>query len=181
MGLFDRLLGNGRNSGSFSSKPAKPEKSEAGKKEESFFLDPDSSGTLGNVDYMRRPNTIRRTFPGNVDNPGTKEFIQEVDSMQARVESANMAQPADSTSTMAQGLSDGVPKKVKKTFVEKLSSSEFNRRLRGSAVTGVNTPGVEITPRKAGSEEGQPLISQQQGEKPGAIDPFKAMAKELNS
>lgn len=181
MGLFDRLLGKGGDSGAFSSKPAKPQQEKAAKKEDSFFLDADSSGTLGNVNYMRTPNTIRHTFPGNVESPGNKEIIQQVDSMQARLESSNAETEAKTRVRPSQGYNDGVPKKVKKTFVEKLSSSEFSRRLRGSAVSGVNTPGGGISPRPAGSAGAQPPTSQQQGEKPGAIDPFKAMAKELNS
>merc|ERR1711934_829356 len=43
-----------------------------------FFLDGDSSSSLGNVDYMREAKTIRRTFPGTVDSPGTKEQIMTV-------------------------------------------------------------------------------------------------------
>ncbi|MCT0202295.1 hypothetical protein KQ299_07125 [Synechococcus sp. CS-603] len=180
MGLLDRLLGKGGDGGVFSSKPAKPKQEKAAKEEGSFFLDADSSGTLGNVNYMRTPNTIRHTFPGNVESPGNKEIIQQVDSMQARIESSNAETEVKSSVRPSQGYSDGVPKKVKKTFVERMSSAELDRRLRGSAVSGVNTPGG-ISPRPAGSAAAESSTSQQQGEKPGAIDPFKAMAKELNS
>ena len=79
MGLFDRLFKG--DSTTAESGPAK-----AKKEAESFFLDADASSSMGNVDYMRRSNTIRRTFPGTADNPGTKEMVAEVASMEASVE-----------------------------------------------------------------------------------------------
>ena len=60
MGLFDR----------FRQKPG-----EADDGDKSFFLDADKSSSLGDVEFMRRSNTIRRTFPGTVENPGMKERI----------------------------------------------------------------------------------------------------------
>ncbi|MEA5535117.1 hypothetical protein [Crocosphaera sp. XPORK-15E] len=47
---------------------------------EAFFLSDDDAKTLGNVEFMRKPNTIKRTFP---KRPGGKggEIIQEVSSM----------------------------------------------------------------------------------------------------
>ncbi|MCT0199369.1 hypothetical protein KQ313_06725 [Synechococcus sp. CS-1325] len=181
MGLLDRLLGTGANSGDFSSK--KPKAEPAAKKDTaSFFLDADASGTLGNVDYMRRPYTIRHTFPGNADSPGQKEIIQQVDSMEARVESASAALTTPAAGKAAKGLNSGVPKPVKKTFAEKLSSSELSRRLRGSTATGVNSQAGEISPRTAssGSPDAQSQVAQQSG-KPGTIDPFKSMARDIIS
>ena len=63
MGLFDRFR-------------RKPGESEGGDK--SFYLDADKSSSLGDVDFMRRSNTIRHTFPGTVDNPGMKERFEDV-------------------------------------------------------------------------------------------------------
>jgi hypothetical protein len=180
MGLLDRLLGNGSNSGDFTSKKPKPAKAAAKQDNATFFLDADASSTLGNVDYMRRPNTIRHTFPGNADNPGDKEMIQQVDSMEARVESASASLGNPVAAKAPKGLNSGVPKQVKKTFAEKLSASELSRRLRGSAANGVNTQGNTITPRTAssGSADAQPQTSQQTA-KPGTIDPFKSMARDI--
>lgn len=181
MGLLDRLLGTGSNGGEFSSK--KPKAEPAIKKDTAtFFLDPDASGTLGNVDYMRRQYTIRRTFPGNADSPGDKEIIQQVDSMEARVESASAAFTTPSASKGNKGLNKGVPKPVKKTFAEKLSASELSRRLRGSTASGVNSPATEISPRKASSGAADPQSqAAQQSAKPGTIDPFKSMARDIIS
>jgi len=122
MGLLDRLLGKGPTSGSFIAKKPKAEKGATQNDKATFFLDADASSTLGNVDYMRRPNTIRHTFPGNADNPGDKEMIQEVDSMKARVSSASPSLGDPVAAKNSKELNSGVPKQVKKTFAEKLSS-----------------------------------------------------------
>ena len=37
-------------------------------------------------------------------------------------------------------LTAGIPKPVKKTFAEQVSTKEMDKRLKGSAITGVNTP-----------------------------------------
>ena len=54
---------------------AKPAK----KQEEAFFLDADASSSMGNVEFMRRSNTIRHTFPGTASSPGDKELVEEVE------------------------------------------------------------------------------------------------------
>ncbi len=48
-----------------------------------FFLDDDDAKSLGNADYMRKPKSIRRTFPKTVNNPGL-ELIQEVSSLEVK-------------------------------------------------------------------------------------------------
>lgn len=176
MGLFDRLLGNRTWSSNRDEKPKK--------EQETFFLDPDASSTLGNVSFMRRPNTIRRTFPGNADNPGGKELIQQVDSMDARVEKASTGLPGTEAGEASIDLTGGgVPKPVKKTFAERLSPAELSQRLKGSAVGGVNQSGGPApSPRKAKDETatGQPAISQQAA-KPGSTEAWLGVAKDLNS
>jgi hypothetical protein len=181
MGLFDRLLGN-RSEGAFSSKAPKAKPAKA-KQEESFYLDPDASSSLGDVNFMRRSNKIRHTFPGNADNPGDKEMIQEVDSMAARLEKASTGLPGTETKAINTNLTGGVPKPVKKTFAEKLSAAELSKRLRGAAVGGVNAAGgAAPAARKAagGTSDVQPGSGLQQA-RPGTIDAFKDMAKEINS
>jgi hypothetical protein len=82
MGLFDRLFNSGGAAASPQDKPKpKPEV-------ETFFLDADASSTLGDVNFMRRSNTIRHTFPGTASSPGNKELIEEVASMEAELKTA---------------------------------------------------------------------------------------------
>ncbi len=178
MGLFDRLFKG--DSTSAESAPAK-----AKKESETFFLDADASSSMGNVDYMRRSNTIRHTFPGTADNPGTKEMVAEVASMEASVEKMSDGLPGTEAPEAPINLTGGVPTPVKKTFAQPLTTGELDQRKKGSAV-GVNVPGGPAVIKlekeaKAAQQQEQPKISQLTTAKPGAIDPFKQMAKDLNS
>ncbi len=177
MGLFDRLLGSRSSSvkiagESSSKKPKQPE--------ETFFLDADASSSLGDVNFMRNPKTIRRTFPGNADSPGNKEMIAEVGSMEARLEKMTPGLAGINPDTDVKvDLTGGVPKPVKKTFAQTMTKAELEQRKRGAAVA-VNVPGP--APRKAETGDqsnDQPRITQQQGGKPGDVDPFKSMARDL--
>jgi hypothetical protein len=178
MGLFDRLFKG-------ESAPADAKPAKAKKEAETFFLDADASSSMGNVDFMRRSNTIRRTFPGTADNPGTKEMVAEVASMEASLEKVSEGLPGSETPEVAINLSSGVPTPVKKTFAQPLTTGELDQRMKGTAV-GVNVPGGPAVIKlekeaKAAQQAEQPQISQLTTAKPGAIDPFKQMAKDLNS
>jgi len=176
MGLFDRLF----SSGSDSSKPAAGP--QARKPAETKFLDADEASSLGDVTFMRRSNTIRRTFPGTVDSPGDKEMVAEVASMEARLERKSEGLGGATTREESTSLSDGVPKPVKKTFAQQLSKAELDQRMKGSAV-GVNVPGgpaaIKQAQEQQAADQAQPAITQLAGGKPGDINPFKAMAKDL--
>jgi hypothetical protein len=179
MGLFDRLLGS-RSNGVKNSGQSEPAK--AKKAEEAFFLDPDASTSMGDVNFMRRPNTIRRTFPGSADSPGQKEMIQEVASMEARLETMTPGLAGTSTDTdtdLEVNLTGGVPKPVKKTFAQQLSPAQLAQRMKGSAVS-VNQPGGAPSARQAKASESEDAASPAAG-RAGSIDPFKSMAKDLNS
>ena len=150
------------------------------KSDNTFFLDADASSTLGDVNFMRRSNTIRHTFPGNADSPGEKEMVAEVASMEARLEKMTPGLAGTSEETNPDvNLTGGVPKPVKKTFAQPMSAAQLAERLKGAAVGGVNKPGAPAVSRKS-QEGGGDQASSQATSKPGAIDPFKAMAKDLN-
>ena len=185
MGLFDRLFSSGSGANSAPSGP------KARKPAETVYLDADQSSSLGDVNFMRRSNTIRRTFPGTADSPGNKEMVAEVASMEAKLEKVSEGLPGAATDSGPVSLSDGVPKPVKKTFAQTMSQAELDQRKKGSAV-GVNVPGgpAAIKQEKeqkaaAASSSAQPALANQQSAlntaKPGAIDPFKQMVKDLNS
>lgn len=178
MGLFDRLRG------------AKPASSAAEankpKADDTFFLEPEAASTLGDVSLMKRSNTIRHTFPGTLDSPGEKEMVAEVSSMEAKLEKVSEGLPGSGIEGAGISLTGGVPKPVKKTFAKTMSQAELEQRMKGSAV-GVNVPGGPAAIKKEKEEAAaaapitQPQISQLANAKPGAIDPFKQMVKELNS
>jgi hypothetical protein len=177
MGLFDRLLGSRSSEVKISgqSEPAKAKKAE-----DAYFLDPDAAISLGDVNFMRRSNTIRRTFPGNADSPGQKEMIQEVASMEARLETMTPGLAGTSTDTDVEvNLTGGIPKPVKKTFAQQLSPAQLAQRMKGSAVA-VNQPGGAPSARQAKASESEDAASPAAG-RAGSIDPFKSMAKDLNA
>ena len=183
MGLFDRLLKQDSQDSDNTIKPRKPAK----EKPSEFFLDADSSSSLGNVDYMREAKTIRRTFPGTVDSPGTKEQIMtvaaETESLDKRSEGLGDARKVDDSIN----LTAGVPKPVKKTFAEQVSTAEMSKRLKGTAITGVNAPApADAAPvarkeeLKAKQEPAVKVGSAAPSSKPGSIDPFRQMVRDLN-
>ena len=178
MGLFDRLLGSRSNAVKIAgSSPAEKPK----KNEESFFLDADASGSLGDVNFMRRSNTIRRTFPGNADSPGNKEMVAEVASMEAKLEKMTPGLAGiNPDNDVTVDLTGGVPKPVKKTFAQTMTNAELQQRMRGAAVA-VNLPGsAPRKPETVDQSNDQPRITQQTG-KAGDINPFKSMARDLNT
>ncbi|MEM1368926.1 MAG: hypothetical protein AAGG02_13110 [Cyanobacteria bacterium P01_H01_bin.15] len=86
--LFGRLFGNGG---------SQPKKSK-----EAFFLDPDSAKTFGDIDYMRKPNRVRHTFP-KVNGSSGAEIVEEVNATgRKRVEAKKEA-----VSTSGQATSFG--------------------------------------------------------------------------
>jgi hypothetical protein len=181
MGLFDRLFSSGSSANSAPSGP------KARKPAETVYLDADQSSSLGDVNFMRRSNTIRRTFPGTADSPGNKEMVAEVASMEAKLEKVSQGLPGAAGESGPVSLSDGVPKPVKKTFAQTMSQAELDQRKRGSAL-GVNVPGGPAAIKKekdeqtaAASSTAQPQVSALNTAKPGAIDPFKQMVKDLTS
>lgn len=176
MGLFDRILGSRSKAVTVAGQKGP---AQAKKEEDSFFLAPDEAVSLGNVDYMRRSNTIRRTFPGTADSPGGKEMVMEVASMEARLETKTPGLAGENTDASVDvNLTGGVPKAVKKTFAQPMSQAELAQRLKGSAVAGVNEPGAPAQRKATANDDSQG--SGGSPNRPGAIDPFKAMAKDLN-
>jgi hypothetical protein len=182
MGLFDRLFAT-RDGNAAAPKTPQPKK-----EVETFFLDADASSSMGNVDFMRRSNTIRRTFPGTVDSPGNKEMVAEVASMESRLERVSDGLGGQTSQPeQAFDLTRGVPKPVKKTFAQALSQAELDQRMKGSAM-GVNVPGgsaaikqeqAQAQAQAAAMASSQVQISQQASGKAGDIDPFKRMSREL--
>ena len=180
MGLFDRLRGLGQPSDNAAKVAATAAEANPSKTDNAFFLDADSSSSLGDVNFMRRSNTIRRTFPGTVDSPGDKEMVAEVASMEANLQKMTpglAGTPLEETFEV--NLTTGVPKPVKKTFAQPMTSSQLAEKMKGSALA-VNKPGGAAARTASESTETSPAPGGP-ASRAGAIDPFKAMARDLNS
>ncbi|MAH57437.1 MAG: hypothetical protein CMN91_03205 [Synechococcus sp. ARS1019] len=183
MGFFDRLLKTDEKDSDGTIQPRAPKK----EKPQEFFLDADSSSSLGDVNYMRESKTIRRTFPGTVENPGTKERVTEVAAETERTERLSKGLGGVVEKEENINLTAGIPKPVKKTFAEQVSTAEMNKRLKGTAISGVNTPAAANAAPVARKEELKPkeeitakVGSAAPSSKPGSIDPFRQMVRDLN-
>ena len=191
MGLFDRLLkSRSKDDGQQAPKDAGKPKTEA------FYLDSDASSSYGNVDYMREAKTIRRTFPGSADNPGNKELVTEVDAMDVKIGTRSKGlgdEKPNEEPSIPSVFSSGVPTPVKKTFAEAMTKEQLDQKLKGNALrtAGVNSP-MAANAAPAGRKEElkseppamQPvpqMTTRTPSTKPGSIDPFKDMVRDLNN
>ncbi len=72
---------------------------------EAFFLNPDEAETLGNVEYMRKKNIIRRTFPKLKGASKGAELISEVSATEQKISKGNetsMSKPADNKASTSE-------------------------------------------------------------------------------
>jgi hypothetical protein len=67
-------------------------------KQDAFYLNADESKSFGNVEFMRKPITIRRTFPKTLSGEG-REFIQQVSSMEKAKSNGNEIVPTTNGKT----------------------------------------------------------------------------------
>ena len=192
MGLFDRLLKSGSKKDGQQGLP----KDRVKQKAEAFYLDSDTSSSYGNVDYMREAKTIRRTFPGSADNPGNKELVTKVDAMDVTIGTRSKGlgdEKPNEEPSIPSVFSSGVPTPVKKTFAEAMTKEELDQKLKGNALrtAGVNSP-MAANAAPAGRKEElkseppamQPapqMPTRTPSSKPGSIDPFKDMVRDLNN
>ncbi len=68
------------------------------KKDSAYFLDQDSAKTFGNIDYMRTPKGVKKTFPtiNGVKGAEMNEIFtstQKLESSQADVAENNVSEP----------------------------------------------------------------------------------------
>ena len=178
MGLFDRFRAK--------SSDAQERQNDA------FYLDVDEAQTVGDMAYLKSSNTIRRTFPKSVNNPDGGELVKDVGAMDSKVTKATGALPEVETMAGQQATPVAVTAPnsrtatVTKTFAQQVSPQEMARRLRGAAVKGVNEvrrvekpktrkQAADSTPAAAAAK---PTLARS---KPGSIDPFRAMARDVTS
>ena len=185
MGLLDRVLGK-RNSTAEQMNSATTAKDK--QSNQAIFLDADASSSLGDVSFMRRSNTIRRTFPGNVDNPSGGEMVQDVASMESQLNTLTPSLPGAGNPTET-ARTGGVPKKVKKTFAQQMSKDQLAAKLKGSAIKApaTNAAPKVVAASRTEAEIDSSSISEQPPRlspaavKPGDTSPFRSMVKEVTS
>ncbi len=76
-------------------------------KKDAFFLEPDEAQSLGNVEFMRKPITIKRTFPKTASSNGGA-LVQEVSSMEKKKVGAMPTVEAISSQSSSQSVVESV-------------------------------------------------------------------------
>ena len=162
MGLFDRFL----------SKPGEAEKTS----DQAFFLDNDAAQTVGDMSYLRSSNTIRHTFPKSASSPEGGEIVQEVGAMDSRVTKATGRVPEAQASGRSNGpvavTAPTMGGKVRKTFAQTMSPQELAQRLRGGSVKNK---------KSAEAQQGRAVPKAAASQKPGSIDAFRSMVRDVVS
>jgi hypothetical protein len=82
-------------------------------KKEAFFLSPDEAQTLGDVEYMRKKVTIKRTFPKMKDSQGAV-VINEVSATEQKIMKGNetiVSESANNTTTPQVETSNSNPRR----------------------------------------------------------------------
>lgn len=92
------------------------------KKENAFFLDPDSAKTFGDIEYMRTAKTVRRTFPKTASNKGEFEVEQTVSAM------AIMKEQIESGKAEVKPMSEAAATEVMKPTINSNAEVEERRR-----------------------------------------------------
>ena len=163
MGLFDR----------FRAKPGQAENTS----DKPFFLDSDAAQTVGDMSYLRSSNTIRHTFPKSASSPEGGEVVQEVGAMDARVTKARGGVPearaAAENKSPAAVTAPTTGGKVRKTFAQAMSPQELAQRLRGGS--------VKSRKATAAAQQGRAVPKAAASKKPGSIDPFRSMVRDVTS
>lgn len=75
------------------------------KPQDAYFLSPDEAKTLGNIDYMRTPRTIKKTFPKTATSSGG-EVVYRVSSLDMKPVNVNESSaPRETSSSTTNGFS----------------------------------------------------------------------------
>ena len=130
-----------------------------------FFLSPDDAQTLGDIEYMRTPKRVRRTFPKTVSNKSGFAVETEVSSNEDR-------------SGMFKGNNNNANQQnvFQNTVFNPTPSTQSQPGVTGgSAVTQTNTPQPE-----ASVQQSAPAPAPEERRKTDtSMDMFRNMAKKI--
>ncbi|NJR71024.1 MAG: hypothetical protein HC771_22090 [Synechococcales cyanobacterium CRU_2_2] len=141
---------------------------------EAFFLDDDAAKSLGDLDFMRNPNTIRRTFPKSASSPEKKEFVQDISATEkVIVRSEGKILSAGGVKAKVAGSAQIQPKTIAK------SSFTPTAPTAPAAPTPTFEPAA---PTFQPQPKSQPAAAQQAKRSPdSSMDLFRKMAKDIKS
>jgi hypothetical protein len=95
----------------------KDEGSDSGKQENSYFLDQDAAKSFGDIDYMRTPKAVKKTFPtvNGVKGAEIVEIISATEKIEGSEIEVNTTKPSESA--------------PKSTFEPKLSNARLDSSM----------------------------------------------------
>lgn len=104
-----------------------------GSKNEEYFLDSDDAKTFGDIDYMRKSKTVKRTFPKIQGNKGAK-IVQEVSSLGKKVTKNDQFSSSSSNfKSVGSSLAGDKEVEIKKTYTAPSSVDSNMNMFRNMA------------------------------------------------
>ncbi|MEM9568286.1 MAG: phycobilisome rod-core linker polypeptide [Cyanobacteria bacterium P01_E01_bin.34] len=146
---------------------------------EEFFLNPDDARSLGNVEYMRSPRTIKRTFPNAADPEKPLEFEAVVTA------SEKVISPEKSKPTGLPSVTPGRPKDVKIPVVTPTPAAAVPAQA-SAPVPAVSASLMEFGTTASRAGKSGPYVSMSMSpevstrrKKDNSLDMFRKMATDL--
>ena len=87
---------------------------ESPESKESFYLNADESKTFGNIEFMRKPNTIKRSF-AKVGNGEGKKSVKSVSSLKVSTITDGGLTPTSPSENSNGSLGESSPKSERRT------------------------------------------------------------------
>ncbi|MEN9568275.1 MAG: hypothetical protein RLZZ69_3471 [Cyanobacteriota bacterium] len=134
-----------------------------------FFLSPDDSMTMGDINYMRTSKRTRRTFPKTLSNKSGFAFENEVSSM-------------DNRNNLYKGSNTNQDTTVNTIFNPTPSSQSQPGVTGGSAVTQTNPVrefSPEVKPLSQSSFDAPKPAAEKRRPSGDSMDMFRSMAKNI--
>ncbi|MGK7911004.1 MAG: phycobilisome rod-core linker polypeptide [Synechococcus sp.] len=149
----------------------------ASQSKEEFFLDPDDARSLGDVEYMRAPRTIKRTFP-NAANPEKPLEFEAVVTATEKVISPEKDKPT--------GLPTAAPTKPKDVKIPVVTGTPAATSTAPASVSAVSASLMEFGTTASRAGKSGPYVSMSMSpevstrrKKDNSLDLFRKMATDL--
>ncbi|WP_052055419.1 hypothetical protein [Myxosarcina sp. GI1] len=126
-----------------------------------FFLSPDDSQSMGDIEFMRKSKKVRKTFPKNASNQGAFEVVTDTASIKNK--NSNTGNEQDQSSNRAFGSSN-------------FSSQGQPGATGGSVVT--QTSG-NFKPQSSFTNASSNKSSKQRRRSDSSMDMFRNMARDM--
>ncbi|NEO99873.1 MAG: hypothetical protein F6K58_14570 [Symploca sp. SIO2E9] len=108
--------------------PEDTKQPEAEQNQKAFFLEPDQAKTLGDIEYMRTPTTVKKSFPKTKSNPKGTEVIGKASATE-KVIFSNNQQVAPSSNPETKPVVEANQQEPKRPSASNDSSMDMFRKM----------------------------------------------------